>query len=44
VIGGDGRAMLGALGVRRLADAPRLLDERVTRLGADLLREGPVAY
>jgi diaminohydroxyphosphoribosylaminopyrimidine deaminase/5-amino-6-(5-phosphoribosylamino)uracil reductase len=44
VVGGDGRAMLGAMGLRRLARAPRLVDERITRLGADLLREGPVAY
>ena len=44
IIGGDGRAMLAPLGLRRLADAPRLAEERVTRLGADLLREGPVAY
>jgi diaminohydroxyphosphoribosylaminopyrimidine deaminase / 5-amino-6-(5-phosphoribosylamino)uracil reductase len=44
VIGGDGRAMLGALGVRRLAGAPRLVDARVTRLGADLLCEGAVQY
>jgi diaminohydroxyphosphoribosylaminopyrimidine deaminase/5-amino-6-(5-phosphoribosylamino)uracil reductase len=44
IIGGDGRAMLGSLALRRLAEAPRLVDERVTRLGADLLREGPVAY
>jgi diaminohydroxyphosphoribosylaminopyrimidine deaminase/5-amino-6-(5-phosphoribosylamino)uracil reductase len=44
LLGGDGRAMLGALGLRRLADAPRIVDETVTRLGPDLLREGPVAY
>jgi diaminohydroxyphosphoribosylaminopyrimidine deaminase/5-amino-6-(5-phosphoribosylamino)uracil reductase len=44
IIGGDGRAMLAAMGVRRLAKAPRLVDARITRLGADLLREGPVAY
>jgi len=44
IIGGDGRAMLGGLGLGRLAAAPRLVDERVTRLGPDLLREGSVAY
>jgi len=44
LLGGDGRAMLGALGLRRLAGAPRIVDETVTRLGPDLLREGPVAY
>jgi diaminohydroxyphosphoribosylaminopyrimidine deaminase/5-amino-6-(5-phosphoribosylamino)uracil reductase len=44
VIGGDGRPLLGALGLRRLAAAPRLVDERVSRLGPDLLREGTVQY
>jgi diaminohydroxyphosphoribosylaminopyrimidine deaminase/5-amino-6-(5-phosphoribosylamino)uracil reductase len=44
VIGGDGRPMLGRLGRTRLAAAPRIVDERVTRLGSDLLREGTVAY
>ena len=40
VLGGDGRAMLGPLDLRRLGDAPRLVDEKITRLGPDLLREG----
>jgi diaminohydroxyphosphoribosylaminopyrimidine deaminase/5-amino-6-(5-phosphoribosylamino)uracil reductase len=44
LLGGDGRPMLGALGLRRLADAPRMTDVTVTKLGRDLLREGPVAY
>ncbi len=44
LIGGDGRPMLGALGASRLASVPRLVDERITRLGADLVREGTVAY
>ncbi len=44
LLGGDGRAMLGALDLRRLAAAPRLVDEYVTHLGPDLLREGTVAY
>ena len=44
LLGGDGRPMLGGLRLGRLAAAPRLVDERVTRLGPDLLREGPVAY
>lgn len=44
VLGGDGRAMLGALGVRRLARAPRLRHPRVTPLGRDLLWDGAVQY
>jgi len=44
VIGGDGRPMLGSLGLGRLANAPRIVDERTSRLGPDLLREGTVAY
>jgi len=44
VIGGDGRPMLGSLGLGRLANAPRIVDERMSRLGPDLLREGTVAY
>lgn len=37
LIGGDGRPMLGALGVRRLAHAPRLGRLRVTRFAQDVL-------
>ena len=44
LIGGDGRPMLGALAVGRLAAAPRLVDLRTTQLGPDVLREGTVAY
>ncbi len=44
LIGGDGVAMVAALGVRRLAGAPRLRDVSVTRLGADLLWDGAVQY
>ncbi|MCC6767221.1 MAG: bifunctional diaminohydroxyphosphoribosylaminopyrimidine deaminase/5-amino-6-(5-phosphoribosylamino)uracil reductase RibD [Deltaproteobacteria bacterium] len=44
LLGGDGRPMLGALGLRRLGDAPRLVRQTVVRLGRDLLRDGPVAY
>ena len=44
VIGGDGRPMLASLGLGRLANAPRIVDERMSRLGPDLLREGTVAY
>ena len=44
VIGGDGHPMLGSLGLGRLAAAPRIVDERITRLGPDLVREGTVAY
>jgi diaminohydroxyphosphoribosylaminopyrimidine deaminase/5-amino-6-(5-phosphoribosylamino)uracil reductase len=44
LVGGDGRAMLGPLGVRRLARAPRLTDVRVTRLGTDVLWDGAVQY
>src|SRR6185295_16816945 len=44
VVGGDGRPMVAALGVRRLAGAPRLRDERTRRLGADVVREGAVQY
>lgn len=44
LLGGDGRPMLGALGLRRLAGAPRLVGGRVVPLGPDLLHEGPVAY
>ncbi len=44
LLGGDGRPMLGPLGVGRLARAPRMADATWTRLGPDLLVEGPVAY
>jgi diaminohydroxyphosphoribosylaminopyrimidine deaminase/5-amino-6-(5-phosphoribosylamino)uracil reductase len=44
LIGGDGRAMIAACGVRRLAAAPRLIAGRVRRLGADVVREGAVQY
>lgn len=44
LIGGDGRAMLGTLGVERLARAPRLRRERVYRIGADVVRDGTVQY
>ncbi len=37
LIGGDGRAMLGALGVRRLARAPRLGRLQIKRFAADVL-------
>jgi diaminohydroxyphosphoribosylaminopyrimidine deaminase/5-amino-6-(5-phosphoribosylamino)uracil reductase len=37
LIGGDGRPMLGALGVRRLLHAPRLGPLRVKRLATDVL-------
>ncbi len=43
VLGGDGRPMLGPLGLARLGMAPRLVEEITARLGPDLLREGPVA-
>jgi len=44
LLGGDARPLLGALHVRRLANAPRLRAARVMRLGADLLWEGAVQY
>lgn len=44
LIGGDGRPMLGGLGVRRLARAPRLRDVRITRLGDDVLWDAAVQY
>jgi len=44
LIGGDGRPMLGALALERLAAAPRLAQETVSRLGPDLLRQGAVQY
>lgn len=44
LLGGDGRPMLGGLGLDRLADAPRVVRGRVRSLGPDVLHEGPVAY
>jgi diaminohydroxyphosphoribosylaminopyrimidine deaminase/5-amino-6-(5-phosphoribosylamino)uracil reductase len=40
LIGGDGRPLLGALGVAALADAPELLETTVRGIGPDLLVEG----
>ena len=39
LLGGDGRALLGSLGVGALADAPRLRDLRARPVGPDLLVE-----
>jgi diaminohydroxyphosphoribosylaminopyrimidine deaminase/5-amino-6-(5-phosphoribosylamino)uracil reductase len=39
LLGGDGRALLGELGVGALADAPRLLDLRSRPVGPDVLLE-----
>ena len=39
MLGGDGRAMLGDLGIEALADAPRLRDLRARPVGPDLLVE-----
>jgi diaminohydroxyphosphoribosylaminopyrimidine deaminase/5-amino-6-(5-phosphoribosylamino)uracil reductase len=39
VLGGDGRALLGSLGVEALADAPRLRDLRSRPVGPDVLLE-----
>jgi diaminohydroxyphosphoribosylaminopyrimidine deaminase/5-amino-6-(5-phosphoribosylamino)uracil reductase len=39
VLGGDGRGLLGSLGVEQLADAPRLRDLRSRPVGPDLLLE-----
>jgi diaminohydroxyphosphoribosylaminopyrimidine deaminase / 5-amino-6-(5-phosphoribosylamino)uracil reductase len=44
LIGGDGRALLGSLGVRRLAAAPRCRDARLGRIGRDLLWDAAVQY
>ena len=44
LIGGEGRAMLGPLGHRRLASVPRLAGDHVTRLGGDVIRQGTVQY
>jgi len=44
LLGGDGRPMLGSLGVGRLARAPHVANPIFSRLGPDLLIEGPVAY
>ncbi|MDQ1714050.1 MAG: diaminohydroxyphosphoribosylaminopyrimidine deaminase, partial [Frankiaceae bacterium] len=40
LIGGDGRPLLGALGVTALADAPELLATSVRAVGPDMLVEG----
>ena len=40
LIGGDGRPLLGPLGVRALADAPELLAASVRQVGPDVLVEG----
>lgn len=42
LIGADGRAMLGGLGVERLRSAVALRDVRVRRIGDDFLIEGDV--
>jgi riboflavin biosynthesis pyrimidine reductase len=44
LIGGDGRAVLGPLGLGALAKAPRFRRDRISRLGADLLWEAAVQY
>jgi hypothetical protein len=44
LLGSDGRPMLGPLGLRRLAGAPRIVQPSTTPMGADVLLEGPVAY
>ena len=44
LLGGDGRPMLGALGVGRLAAAPRVRVVGVSRLGTDLVVAGAVQY
>ena len=40
LIGGDGRPLLGELGVAALADAPALIDTSVRAIGPDVLVEG----
>jgi diaminohydroxyphosphoribosylaminopyrimidine deaminase / 5-amino-6-(5-phosphoribosylamino)uracil reductase len=42
VLGGDGREVLGSLGIEALADAPRLRDLRARPVGPDLLVEAEV--
>jgi diaminohydroxyphosphoribosylaminopyrimidine deaminase/5-amino-6-(5-phosphoribosylamino)uracil reductase len=42
LIGGDGRPLLGPLGVGELALAPRLLETSVREIGPDVLIEGLV--
>lgn len=37
LIGGDGRALIGSLGVRKMSDVLELPTTRVTRVGADIL-------
>jgi diaminohydroxyphosphoribosylaminopyrimidine deaminase/5-amino-6-(5-phosphoribosylamino)uracil reductase len=40
LIGGDGRPLLGSLGVTALADAPELLETSIRQVGPDVLVEG----
>ncbi len=40
LIGGDGRPLLGPLGVRELAAAPQLIETSVRQIGPDVLIEG----
>ena len=40
LIGGDGRPLLGPLGVTELAGAPQLLDTSTREVGPDVLVEG----
>jgi diaminohydroxyphosphoribosylaminopyrimidine deaminase/5-amino-6-(5-phosphoribosylamino)uracil reductase len=40
LIGGDGRPLLGPLGVTALADAPQLLEPSSRQIGPDVLVEG----
>jgi len=44
LIGGDGKALLGSLGLRQLAKAPQFGGDHLVRLGPDLLWEGAVQY
>jgi len=44
LVGGDGRAALGSLGVRRMADAWTLADATIERMGGDLLVTGRPAF
>jgi diaminohydroxyphosphoribosylaminopyrimidine deaminase/5-amino-6-(5-phosphoribosylamino)uracil reductase len=40
LIGGDGRAALGPLGLKRLANGPELSEVRIRRLGDDVHIQG----